>query len=80
VTRDKAVALVVQVLVRVAPDLRPDDVDIDADLQEDHDLDSMDVLNLVIGVAAASGLEIPDRDAAALRSVGAFADYVVGHL
>lgn len=75
-TRDQAVALVTGILVGIAPDLAGVDLDTSADIQEEYDLDSMDVLNLVAGVGEAVGEEIPDRDAAKLRSVDQFADYL----
>jgi acyl carrier protein len=79
VTRDEAAALVTGILVQIAPDLAGEDLDTAADLQEEYDLDSMDVLNLVAGVGAAVGTEIPDRDAAGLRSVDDFAGWCMSH-
>ena len=78
-TRDEAVALVTGILVQVAPDLAGEELDTGANLQEEYDLDSMDVLNLVAGVGNAVGTEIPDRDAAGLRSVDDFAGWCLSH-
>lgn len=78
-TRDEAVALVTGIVVQIAPDLAGEALDTAADLQEEYDLDSMDVLNLVAGVGNAVGAEIPDRDAASLRSIDDFAGWCTSH-
>lgn len=56
--RDKVVA----VLADVAPEVDATDVDPGADLREEFDLDSMDILNLAIGLFQATGVEIPEGD------------------
>lgn len=76
-TRDDALALVKDVLSQIAPEIDSATLDSGADLQADLDLDSMDVLNLVIGVHERTGIDIPERDYPQLTSVGAFADYLV---
>ncbi len=78
-TRDEAVALVTRIVVQIAPDLAGEEFDPAADLQEEYDLDSMDVLNLVAAVGNAVGTEVPDRDAAALRSIDDFAAWCTSH-
>jgi acyl carrier protein len=76
VNRDQAVTLVVDAVRQVAPDVDPG-VDPDADLQADLDLDSMDLLNVVIAIRDRTGVEIPERDYGSLTSVGRLAEYVV---
>lgn len=68
--------LVVDAVRGVAPDV-DQDVDPDADLQADLDLDSMDLLNVVIAVHERTGIEIPERDYGSLTSIANLADYVV---
>lgn len=75
-TRDDALALVTEVLAQIAPEIDPATLDPAADLRADLDLDSMDVLNLVIGVHERTGIDIPERDYPRLTSVGAFAEYL----
>jgi acyl carrier protein len=75
VNRDEAVTLVVDAVRAVAPDVDPA-VDPDADFQADLDLDSMDLLNVVIAVHERTGLDIPERDYGSLTSVSRFAEYV----
>jgi acyl carrier protein len=64
------------VLSTIAPEIDPATVDRSGELQFEFDLDSMDFLNLVEGVARATGRAIPERDYAALATVDAFVDYL----
>jgi acyl carrier protein len=49
-------------LVRVAPDLDPDAIGDDDHIQDDLELDSMDVLNLVAALHERLGVDIPEAD------------------
>ncbi|WP_306120045.1 MULTISPECIES: acyl carrier protein [unclassified Roseitalea] len=49
-------------LTRVAPDIDPETVADDDHLQDDLELDSMDVLNLVTALHARFGVDIPESD------------------
>lgn len=49
-------------LVKVAPDIEPDSVSDDDHIQDDLELDSMDVLNLVTALHARLGIDIPEND------------------
>lgn len=47
---------------KVAPDIDPADVSDDDHLQDDLELDSMDVLNLVTALHERLGVSIPESD------------------
>lgn len=49
-------------LIRIAPDLSPDQVGEDDHIQNDLGLDSMDVLNLVAAIHRRLGIDIPEVD------------------
>ena len=51
-----------QELIRIAPDLSPDQVGEDDHIQNDLGLDSMDVLNLVAAIHRRLGIDIPEVD------------------
>ena len=46
----------------IAPEAELDQLDPVMDFREQLDLDSMDVLNFVIGIHEATGVEIPEAD------------------
>ncbi|MBS0126765.1 acyl carrier protein [Thetidibacter halocola] len=55
-------AIYLEELVRVAPDIDPETVGENDHLQDDLELDSMDVLNLVTALHERLGVDIPERD------------------
>jgi acyl carrier protein len=53
---------VLAVLARIAPEADLDGLADDVDLREELDIDSVDFLNLMIGIFEATGVDIPERD------------------
>lgn len=79
-TRDDIRAAVLRALGDVAPEadlasLRPD-----RDLRDQLDLDSMDMLNAVIALHHALGIDIPEADYARLATLDGAVDYLAGRL
>ena len=75
-TPDDARKLVEHELAQVAPEIDPATIDPHEPLQADLDIDSIDFLNLVEGVAGAIGRDIPESDYAQLATLQGFIDYV----
>ena len=69
-------AIVVDALLEVAPDVDPATLDHDAQLREDLELDSMDVLNLVVAINEATGIDVPEQDYGELTTVATIARYL----
>ena len=69
-------ATVLRVLGQVAPEVDTSIVNDDEDLREQLDLDSMDILNLAIGLFEATGVEIPERDYPEIVTVRGAVDYL----
>jgi acyl carrier protein len=78
-TREEAREVVLAALHRIAPEIDLDALDPDADFQADADLDSVDVLNLLVAVQDETGVEVPDRIAGSLTSIAALSTYVAEH-
>jgi acyl carrier protein len=79
-TKDEIRATVLRVLGDIAPEadlasLRPD-----VDLREQLDLDSMDILNFVVGLHAALGVEIPEADYPRFATLDGGVEYLTAHL
>lgn len=53
---------------KIAPDIKPVDVSDDDHLQDDLELDSMDILNLVTALHARLGVSIPETDYAQIET------------
>jgi acyl carrier protein len=76
VTADEVRGVVVAELGRVAPELDPAALSLDAPLRDQIDLDSMDFLNFVIALHDRLGVDIPEADYSRLSSVRAIVAYV----
>ena len=61
-TDNEIKALVVGELKKLAPEVDADQIDPAIDLREQIDLDSMDLLNLMIAIHEATGVDIPEAD------------------
>jgi acyl carrier protein len=53
---------VLELLSHIAPEADPSAIDPDANLQEQLDVDSIDLLNFIMSVHEATGIDIPERD------------------
>jgi len=76
VSNDEIRALVLQELAKIAPETDPGQIDAGVDLREQIDLDSMDILNLMIGIHEATGVEIPEVDYPQLATLDACVSYL----
>jgi len=70
----------IEELTRVAPDIDPADVGGGDQLQDDLELDSMDVLNLVTALHERFGIDIPEADYPRIETVDKAAAYLAGKL
>jgi acyl carrier protein len=73
-------ALVLSVLGEIAPEVDLTAIDPEVEFRDQLDLDSMDMLNLVIGVHEKTGVDIPEEDYADLNTLDRFAAYLAAHL
>lgn len=74
-TREDVESTVLRVLGDIAPEADLTAIKRDVALREQLDLDSMDVLNFVIGVHAALGIEIPEADYPKLATLDGCVEY-----
>lgn len=77
-TREEYRAAFLEELTRVAPDIDAASVGDDDHIQDDLELDSMDVLNLVTALHARFGIDIPEADYPQIATAGLAADYLMG--
>ena len=78
--RDTLYALFIEELVNVAPDLDAGTISKDDQLQDDLQLDSMDVLNLVAALHHRLGVDIPEDDYVQIETPAKAADYLAARL
>jgi acyl carrier protein len=80
VTNDEIKTLIVRELHRIAPEVDLDSVDPAQELREQVDLDSMDVLNWMIAIHEATGVEIPEADYARMATLNDCVAYLKDRL
>ena len=68
--------IVREAIERVAPDVDAQVIPSSADFREWAELDSMDFLGVLEAVSAMAGVEVPERDYAAISTVESFASYL----
>ncbi|MXP22313.1 acyl carrier protein [Gordonia sp. HNM0687] len=78
-TTDEIRSTVFAALYEVAPELSDEELVADEALRDQADLDSMDWLNFLIGVKKALGVDIPESDYSALRTIDDIVEYVARH-
>jgi acyl carrier protein len=76
VSEAKLEDLVKSALVRVAPDLDGLEVVPDERFRDQFEIDSMDMLNFVIALHRATGMEIPERDYTKLETLSGCVAYL----
>lgn len=64
---------------KVAPDVDLAEVDEDARLRQDLELDSLDFLRLVETIDTATGVDIPERDYPVVATVKGLIGYLADH-
>ncbi|MXN64032.1 acyl carrier protein [Stappia sp. GBMRC 2046] len=75
-TQEQSEDLVKRILFQVAPELEGEDVDPDEPFREQFEIDSMDFLNLVIGLNKETGIEIPEEDYPKLETLSGCVAYL----
>jgi acyl carrier protein len=75
VTDDEIKAMVLRELGKIAPEIESR-IDPAVDLREQIDLDSMDMLNLMIAIDEATGVNIPEADYPQMSSLDGCVSYL----
>lgn len=68
--------LLFQEIANIAPEIEPDMVDVDEDLREELDIDSMDFMILTVALGKRLGVSIPDTDHHLLNSINNLLSYL----
>jgi len=73
---DEIKATVLRVIGDIAPEAALEQIDPTVDLREQLDLDSMDLLNIMIGIHEATGVDIPEADYPQMVSLNGSVTYL----
>jgi len=72
--------VVLDALLEIAPETDVSQIDDDADLRDQLDIDSMDQLNFVICIHEKTGVDVPERDYPKMASVAGCVRYLSARL
>jgi acyl carrier protein len=75
-TSDEIRAALLEAIDTVAPGSVPADIDDDADIRDEMDLDSMDLLNVVAALHDRLGVDVPEADVESLTTVNTAVAYL----
>ncbi len=75
-TKDKAKEIVIRVLGQIAPETDLSQLKPNLRLRDQLDIDSMDLLNFVIGLHKELGVDIPEADYPKLASLDGCIEYL----
>jgi acyl carrier protein len=78
-TPDEARPVVAAALGGIAPEVDLADVDPEADLRDEIDLDSLDFLGLVERIKQLTGVDVPEEDYPSVRSLSGLVSYLTSH-
>jgi acyl carrier protein len=78
--RNDITAALIEELGRIAPETDASQLDPNAELREELDIDSMDFLNLVTGLTQRLEIDIPEIDYPKLATLGHAIDYLAQRL
>jgi len=67
---------ILALLARIAPEADLDAIDGETSIREQIDIDSMDALNILAGLADAFGIDVPETDYGRLQTLDAMVAYV----
>lgn len=76
-SEDQLRAVLLKALSEVAPDVDPAEIDPDGGLTAQLEIDSIDLLNLVVSVHEQTGIEIPERDYGKLGTLNSAVAYLL---
>ena len=79
-TRDEIRAVALGVLKEIAPEADLAGLDPQASIREQIDLDSMDVLSVMVGLHRALGVEIPESDYGKLTTLADCVEYLAARV
>lgn len=67
---------ILEIIADVAPDADTTNLDDEADLRDELDIDSMDLLNVLIGIDETLHVSVPERDYGEVQTLAALVAYV----
>ena len=78
-SNDDIRAIVLREIGNIAPEIDPAQIDPAIEFRQQVDLDSMDILNLMIAINTATGVDIPEADYPKINTIDKTIAYIASH-
>ena len=75
---EEARQVIVDAIGAVAPEADVSTIEPDEDLRDELDIDSMDFLNVIVGIHERTGIDVPEADYGELATLEGAIAYLVG--
>ncbi len=75
-TQQNMQQIILAAIQEVAPEIEQDDIDMDEDIREECDLDSMDFLNYLIALKKSTAVSIPESDYSQVNTCNKMLSYL----
>ena len=75
-TQQKIQQIILEAIQEVAPEIEQEDIDMDEDIREECDLDSMDFLNYLIALKKSTGVSIAEGDYSQVNTFNKMLNYL----
>lgn len=72
--------IILAAIQEVAPEIEQEDIDIDEDIRDECDLDSMDFLNYLIALKKSTGVSIAENDYSQVNTFNKMLTYLTEKL
>jgi acyl carrier protein len=72
--------LILEAIQEIAPEIEQDDIDMDEDIREECDLDSMDFINYLIALKKSTGVSIAEGDYTRVNTFNKMLTYLTAKL
>ncbi len=68
--------IVFQLLLKIAPEVEPDELELDDNIQEVLGIDSFDFLQFIVGLEEEFEIKTPEEDYGKIRTLGTLIPYI----
>ena len=74
--KEQVLEILQKLFRQIAPEVSFSDIDLNAPLRDQVEIDSYDFINLLVKVHEQTGVNVPDSEVRKLQNLGELADYI----
>jgi len=78
--KDEIKSAIIKTILKVAPDIEEDEIELDANIQRSLEIDSFDFLKILTSMNEEFGVEVPEADYSKVDTLENMANYFLERL